>query len=176
MIYWQIFLSFFKIGLFAIGGAYSFLPLTEKEVVEKYHWLSKAEFLNLSGMVKIFPGAISIKYATYTGYKTGGILGVLIANFANLLAPTCLVIFAGALANRYKDAMYVRGIFKTIQLTVFAMIIATAFKAIELEQLKSWLSIIIVIAAFCLFVYTKIEPAIIIIVSGLLGLFLSCRW
>lgn len=175
MVYWHLFLSFFKIGLFAIGGAYSFLPLTEKEIVEKYHWLSKAEFLDVSGIVKIFPGAISIKYATYTGYKTGGILGVFIANFANLLAPACLIIFASALANKYKDVPYVKGVFKMIQLTVFAMIIATAFQTIELNQLKSWLSIIVIIIAFCLFVYTKIEPAIIIIISGALGFFLSCR-
>lgn len=175
MIYWQLFLSFFKIGLFAIGGAYSFLPLIEKEVVEKYHWLSKAEFLDMSGIVKIFPGAISIKYATYTGYKVGGICGVLIANFANLLAPACLVVFASALVNKYKDAPGIEGAFRMIKLTVFAMIIATAFQTIEVGQLKNWFSIIVIITAFSLFSYTKIEPAIIIIISGMLGLFLSFR-
>jgi len=169
MIYWQLFLSFFKIGLFAIGGAYSFLPLTEREIVEKYHWLSKAEFLDVSGFVKIFPGAISVKYATYTGYKTGGILGVIIANFANLLAPACFVIFASVLCNKYKDIPRVKAVFKIVQVTVFAMIIATAFQAIELNQLKSWFSILVIITAFCLFIYTKIEPAFIIIFAGILG-------
>ncbi len=169
MIYWQLFLSFFKIGLFAIGGAYSFLPLTEREIVEKYHWLSKAEFLDVSGFVKIFPGAISVKYATYTGYKTGGILGVIIANLANLLAPACFVIFASVLCNKYKDIPRVKAVFKIVQVTVFAMIIATAFQTIELNQLKSWFSIVVIIAAFCLFIYTKIEPAFIIIFAGILG-------
>ncbi len=174
MIYLQLFLSFFKIGLFAIGGAYSFLPLTEREIVEKYHWLSRAEFLDVSGFVKIFPGAISVKYATYTGYKTGGILGVIIANFANLLAPACFVIFASVLCNKYKDIPRVKAVFKIVQVTVFAMIIATAFQTIELNQLKSWFSIVVIITAFCLFIYTKIEPAFIIIFSGILG-FLFCR-
>ena len=169
MIYWQLFLSFFKIGLFAIGGAYSFLPLTEKEIVEKYHWLSKAEFLDVSGFVKIFPGAISVKYATYTGYKTGGIWGVIIANLANLLAPACFVIFASVLCNKYKDIPRVKAVFKIVQVTVFAMILATAFQTIELNQLKSWFSIAVVITAFCLFIYTKIEPAFIIIFAGILG-------
>ncbi len=175
MIYWQLFLSFFKIGLFAIGGAYSFLPLTEREIVEKYHWLSKSEFLNVSGFVKIFPGAISVKYATYTGYKIGGIWGVIIANLANLLAPACFVIFASVLCNKYKDLPQVKAIFKMVQLTVFAMILATAFQTIELNQLKNWISMIVIIAAFCLFIYTKIEPAVIIVFSGILGIFLFCR-
>ena len=45
MILLKLFLSFFRIGMFAIGGAYSFLPLIEREVVDKYHWLTKSEFL-----------------------------------------------------------------------------------------------------------------------------------
>ncbi len=145
------------------------MPLTEKEIVEKYHWLSKAEFLDISGLIKMFPGAISIKYATYTGYKMGGFLGAGIANFANLLAPACFVIFAAILGNKYKNLPRVKAIFKMIQLSVFAMIIATAFQTIELSQLKSWLSFIIIIIAFCLFIYTKIDPAVIIIFFGILG-------
>ncbi len=149
------------------------MPLTEREIVEKYHWLSKAEFLDVSGLVKIFPGAISVKYATYTGYKTGGILGVFIANFANLLAPACFVIFSSVLCNKYKDIPRVKAVFKIVQVTVFAMIIATAFQTIELSQLKSWFSIVVIITAFCLFIYTKIEPAFIIIFAGILGFFFN---
>jgi chromate transporter len=47
MILAKIFFTFFRIGLFAIGGAYSFLPLIQKEVVEKAHWLTKEEFLEV---------------------------------------------------------------------------------------------------------------------------------
>jgi len=172
MIYWQLFLSFFKIGLFAIGGAYSFLPLTEKEVVERYHWLSKPEFLDISGFVKIFPGAISVKYATYVGYKMGGYFGAVIANFANLLAPACFVMMATVLYTRLKATPHVKGAFKVIQLVIFAMIIAVAFQTISLAQLRSWTAILVVATAFSLFMFTKIEPAVIIVLAGLLGAFL----
>src|SRR3989338_5276217 len=94
MILIRLFVSFLKIGLLAIGGAYSFLPLLEKEIVEKYHWLTKDEFLDVMVAVKIFPGAISIKYATYTGYKLSGILGAIVANLGNLAGPVILTIFA----------------------------------------------------------------------------------
>ena len=88
MILFKLFLSFFRIGLFAIGGAYSFLPLIQREVVEKYHWLTKEEFLEVLGVVQIFPGAISIKFATYTGYKMAGVPGAIMANIGNLLILT----------------------------------------------------------------------------------------
>ena len=47
MILVRLFISFLRVGLFAIGGAYSFLPLIEKEVVQRYHWLTKEEFLDI---------------------------------------------------------------------------------------------------------------------------------
>jgi chromate transporter len=172
MIYWQLFLSFFKIGLFAIGGAYSFLPLTEKEVVEKYQWLTKAEFLDISGFVKMFPGAISVKYATYAGYKMGGILGVVVANFANLLAPAVCVMAASFLYFKFRQNPAVKGAFSMIQLVVFAMILAIAFQAIDIGQLARWQSLCVVVIAFALFVYSKIDPAVIIILAGIFGAFL----
>ena len=171
MIYWQLFLSFFKIGLFAIGGAYSFLPLTEKEVVEKYHWLTKSEFLDISGFVKMFPGAISVKYATYVGQKMGGFPGVFVANLANILAPASFVIFATVIYSKYKGIASVKNAFAMIQLVVFAMIIATAFQTIGFDQLKRWSALAVVAIAFSLFMYTKIEPAVLILFAGFLGAF-----
>jgi chromate transporter len=169
MIYLQLFISFFKIGLFAIGGAYSFLPLTEKEVVEKYHWLTRSEFLDISGLVKMFPGAISVKYATYVGQKMGGIWGVLVANFANLLAPACFVLFAAFMMNKYKGVPAVKNAFSAVQLVVFAMIMATAFQTVDINLLKRGPALLLIVAAFTLFITTKIEPALIILLAGLVG-------
>jgi chromate transporter len=77
MILLKLFLTFSKIGLFAIGGAYSFFPLAEKEIVQYHQWLDKAEFLEVLGIVKVFPGA-SIKIATHIGYKVAGVPGAII--------------------------------------------------------------------------------------------------
>lgn len=173
MVLIKLFVSFFKIGLFAIGGAYSFIPLLEAEIVEKYGWLTKEEFLEVLGLIKVFPGAISIKYATYTGYKIGGILGAVVANLGNFLAPILLVIFFGTLYWKHKDMPQVKGAFEMIQLVVFAMILATAFKLIPIGQLIQLRGIFIICIVFGLFIYTKIHPAIIIVSAGFIGAFLS---
>lgn len=167
-----LFLAFFRIGLFAVGGAYSFLPLIEKEVVERYHWLTKEEFLEVLGFVQVFPGAISVKYATYTGYKIAGIPGILVANLANLLTPVFLVLFATVLYMKYKNIAGVKNAFGTIRLVVFAMIIAVAFQLIPLRELASPRNFAVAAAAFILFIYAKIHPAFIIVAAGVLGAFL----
>ena len=173
MILLNLFLSFLKIGLFAIGGAYSFLPLIEREVVIKYQWLTKSEFLDMLGAVRVLPGAISIKFATYTGYKIAGVPGAIVANLGNILGPASLIIFASAIYAKYKDVPSVQGAFNVIQLVVFSMILAVAFQLVSSSQLLSVKNILIIVASFLLFFFTKIHPAIIIIAAGLLGAFLK---
>ncbi len=165
----NLFLAFFRIGIFAIGGAYSFLPLIQKEVVQNYHWLSREEFLEVLGLVKIFPGAISIKFATYTGYKVAGIPGAIVANLANILSPVVLILLATYLYSHYKDMPKVKNAFAVIQLVIFAMIIAVAFQSIDLKQLSDFKSWLIIVVAFGLFLYTQVHPALIIVVAGILG-------
>jgi len=169
MILFEIFMVFFRIGLFAIGGAYSFLPLLQKELVEQYAWLSKEEFLEVLGMVKIFPGAISIKFATYTGYKMAGIAGAVVANVANMLSPAILIILATYLYKNFKDVPQMKGALEMIQIAVFAMIIAVAFQTIDVASLVKWRNLLLIVVAFVLFLYTKIHPAFIIIGAGLIG-------
>ncbi len=169
MILINLFLAFLRIGLFAIGGAYSFLPLIEKEVVQRYHWLTIEEFLDVQGITQVFPGAISIKYATYTGYKMAGFLGALLANLGNILAPMLLVIFASAFYAKYKNAAGFKGTFEAIRFCIFAMIIAVAFQTVDMRNLIQFRSILIVVLSFILFSFTKVHPAIVITLAGILG-------
>lgn len=173
MILVKLFLVFTKISLFAIGGAYSFLPLLEKELVQRYQWMGREEFLDILGIVKVFPGAISIKYASYTGYKIAGLSGVIVANIGNLLGPLTLIIIASSFYAKYKNLPSVKGAFNMIQLSVFAMIIAVAFQLINVGQLMQLRSLLVIVISFTLFVYTKINPALIIIGTGILGAFLK---
>lgn len=168
-----IFLSFFRIGLFAIGGAYSFLPLLEKELVDKYHWLTKAEFLDVLAMVKIFPGAISIKYATYTGHKVAGIPGALAANVGIFLPPVIFVLCAASLYNKYKEVLPVQKGFEMIQLAAFAMIIAVAFRMIDINQLANMKNMLFIVVFFALFFCWNVHPAYVVVGAGLLGAILK---
>lgn len=167
----NLFLAFLRIGLFAVGGAYSFLPLIEREVVERYHWLSREEFLDILGVTQVFPGAISIKYATYTGYKIGGISGAISANLGNILAPMLLVIFASVFYTRHKGSAHFKGAFDAARLSVFAMIIAVAFQVINAHSLLQVKNILIVVVSFAIFIYTKVHPAIVIILAAIAGAF-----
>lgn len=170
MILVKLFLAFFQIGLFAVGGAYSFLPLIEKEVVQKYQWLSKEEFLDVLGITSVFPGAISIKFATYTGYKIAGVWGAVLANIGNMLAPCLIVIGASLFYLKHKNAPLVKSAFGMIELAIFAMIVAVAFQSINPVKLIQPRNLVVIILTFGLFLYARIHPAIIIISAGIIGI------
>lgn len=169
MVLLQLFISFLKIGLFAFGGAYSFIPLIEREVVQNHQWLAKAEFIEILGIVKVFPGAISIKFATYTGYKVAGVPGALVANFANILAPVLFIVAASFLYSKYKDVPFVKGSLEMIQYAVFAMIIAVGVQLVDKTGVYQLKNLVVVLGAFALFFLTKIHPAFIITGAAIYG-------
>jgi chromate transporter len=169
MVLLKLFLAFLKIGLFAFGGAYSFVPLIEREVVDNNQWLAKSEFLEILGIVKVFPGAISIKFATYTGYKVAGVPGAIVANFGNIMAPVLFIMVVSLLYSKYKDVPFVKGSLGMIQYAVFAMIIAVGLQLVDKTGVFQLKNAIVVLIAFAFFVLTKIHPAFIIMGAALYG-------
>jgi chromate transporter len=169
MILLKLFLAFFRVGFFAIGGAYSFLPLMEKELVEKYHWLDKPEFSQVVGMAELFPGAISIKFATYTGYKVAGIPGVIVANVANMLPPAFCMLLVSLVYAKYRNISAVKASLEMVRYAVIAMIIAIAIRLVDKNQLIQLKYLAVVVVSLALFTLTKIHPALIIIGAAIYG-------
>lgn len=165
----QLFAAFFKVGLFAVGGAYSFVPLMEKEVVQNHHWLQKSEFLEVVGMVEIFPGAISVKFATYTGYKVAGVPGAVVANVANVLPPVLFMTIASLIYWKYGKGPAVLGALQMVRYAVFAMMIAVAVKLVDTSRLADLKVLPVVIVAFLLLRLTPVHPALILIGAALYG-------
>jgi len=167
----QLFLSFLKVGSFSFGGAYSLLPLIENEVVNNHSWLTKNEFIKVLGMVEIFPGAISIKYASYTGYKVAGIPGILAANLGNLLVPAFLITAAYLFYSRFENNPYIKKAFEGIKFIIIGMILAIMFRYFS-DMSTSWKSILMVVLGIALTFLFKLNPAIIVIIGGIVSLVL----
>ena len=71
MIFVQLFLTFFLIGAFTIGGGYAMLTLIEHMVVDVHGWITEAAFTDIVAISQMTPGPIGINSATYIGYSRG---------------------------------------------------------------------------------------------------------
>ena len=81
MIFLQLFITFFSIGLFGFGGGYGMLSLIQGQVVTKYGWMTMGEFTDIVAISQMTPGPIGINSATYCGY-TGQRNGNVCTDFA----------------------------------------------------------------------------------------------
>ena len=67
--YLKAFCTFFKIGLFTIGGGYAMVPLIEEEVVNRKHWISQEEFIDLLAVSQSVPGVFAVNFSIYGTFK-----------------------------------------------------------------------------------------------------------
>jgi len=165
----NLFLSFLKVGTFSFGGAYSLIPIIEKEIVANHQWVTQDEFLKVLGMVEIFPGAISIKFATYTGYKIAGIPGAFIANLGNIITPAVLIIIGTYVYTRIESNPYVLKSFNAVKYAIAGMIIAIMIQYVTKNGMGYKEGIFIAVGMISVLLF-KLNPVVIIIISAILGL------
>ena len=87
MIYWQLFVSFFQIGLFSFGGGYAAMPLIRQQVVELHSWLTPTQFTDIVTISQMTPGPIAVNSASFVGMQIAGIPGSVVATLAAWRRP-----------------------------------------------------------------------------------------
>ena len=124
MIYLEIFLCYFQIGLFGIGGGYASLPLVQAMVVEQRGWLTFTEFADMITIAEMTPGPLALNTATFVGLKMGGAAGGALATLSCMLPSFIIVLLLYTLFKRYRDLRAVRGALEGIKPAVTALIAA----------------------------------------------------
>jgi chromate transporter len=68
----------FKVGALSYGGGFVIVPLMQADAVNRYHWLTSAQFLNAVALGQITPGPVLHTVAA-VGYAASGLRGGLLA-------------------------------------------------------------------------------------------------
>ena len=85
--FFQLFWTYLKIGTFTLGGGYAMIPLIQREVVDRQHWIDEEEFLNMIALAQAAPGIIAVNSAIFIGWRCGGWRGTAGAVLGAMLAP-----------------------------------------------------------------------------------------
>lgn len=172
MIWLQLFYTFFKIGLFCFGGGYAMLSLIRNEVVDRFGWMTGAEFTDIVAVSQMTPGPIGINAATYVGYTaTGGhVLGSVIATVSLCAPSVILMILVGRFLMRYRQHPAVQGIFRAIRPVVVGLIAAAALMMARPENFVDYRSYLIFSVAFVGAYFFRVHPILLMILGGLTGL------
>lgn len=179
MIYVELFLTFFLIGMFTIGGGYAMLSLIQNEVVTVHGWITDTTFTDIVAISQMTPGPIGINSATYIGYevlKQSGasefmsILGSFTATFAVVLPSFIIVLMLCKVYEKWKNHYMFQGIMQGLKPATLGLIGTAALSLANPDNFIDWKSFIICIVAFLALHYKKIGPLSIIGLSALVGL------
>lgn len=175
MIYLELFWVYFKIGLLGFGGGYAMLSLIQFEMVENHAWLSATEFADLVAVSQITPGPVSINLATYTGYNIGGIFGSLLATFSLILPSLAAMYFIIKLLLKYKESHAIKTTLSIMKPVIAGLIFSAAVLMMNKENFVDAglhgnnISTIICAATFIGIFFLKINPIVLILLSGAVG-------
>lgn len=167
-IYWNCFSTFFRIGLFTIGGGYAMIPLIEADVVDKNGWVDREEFLDLMAIAQSCPGIFAVNMSIFIGYKLRGVSGSVACALGTIM-PSFLIILGLALFfQQFRENVYVKSIFKGIRPAVVALIAAPVFKMGKSARI-GLTNVWIPVAGALLIWLLGVSPIYIIIIAGLGG-------
>ena len=180
----QLFISFFQIGLFSIGGGYAAMPLIQEQVVDLHGWLTMTQFADIMTIAEMTPGPIAINSATFVGIQIAGIPGALIATLGCIL-PSCMIVMTLAyIYYRFRGLSIVQGILSGLRPAVMAMIAAAGLGLFSMAlygqrefpavlTAPNWISLVIFAIGFFILRKWKISPIAVMLGSGAVGILLS---
>ncbi len=170
----ELFKTFFLIGLSAFGGGYAVIPLIQHYIVESKGWISVNEMIDITSISQMTPGPIFINAATFVGIKVEGLWGGLIATLGSVLPGLFIVLVLAYLFNKYGNLRFIQNILQGLKPTVVGLIWLAALTLLinTLQTHQNTLNLTslsaFIIATF-LSLKTKIDTLGIVAVGGLIG-------
>ena len=169
---WELYYTWFKMGLFTFGGGYAMLPMIQREVIDKHHWCSEEEIMDYYAIGQVTPGIIAVNTATFVGYDVMGIPGGIISTLG-VISPSIVIItiIAGLITN-FSELAVVQSALRGIQVAVCALMFTAVVKLYK-SSVKDTVTFVIFAVALVLAYFTKISTVILVIAAGAVGYALS---
>lgn len=175
----EIVLTFAQIGVLSFGGGYASISLVEKQVVDIKHWMSYAEFADIVTIDELTPGPVAINAATFVGTKMAGIPGAICATLGAILPSFILSLILIKVYSKYRELKPINGALNGLKSMVVAMILSTTisiclnalfyYAPIDLFAIDYVACILFIIALYILR-KTKLNPLLVMLACGLIGL------
>ncbi len=173
-LYLEMFISFFKVGLFTFGGGYAMIPIAKKEFVDYRNWLSEAELIDYYGISQVSIGNVTINTNALVGFHIAKKKGAMMAALATILPSIIVIVIIAALLEGIFQYPLVINIFKAIRIVVSALILNTTIRLVKMGVVDTF-GIILFPISLLLITFTKLNPIIMIIISANLGLYFYPR-
>ena len=184
MIYLLLYIEFFKIGLFAVGGGLATLPFLY-QLSFQTGWFDTAQIADMIAVSEITPGPLGINMATFAGFNSAGILGGIIATLGIVTPSVIIIIIVAGILQKFINNKYVQAAFTGLRPAVCALITIAVWEIVKVSvfdfplyeqtSILTDLFLLTNIAYFFILLILmfkiKLHPIIFIALSAVLGIF-----
>jgi len=170
--YWELFITFAKIGVMTFGGGMAMLPILQREVMENKHWASEEELTDYFAIGQCTPGIIAVNTATFVGQKLYGALGGVVATIGVVFPSLIIISILAGLINNFSDLAWVRNAFAGIQVCVCILILNAVVKLLKKSVVdkRTLVIFLLVLAGGCAL---NVSPVVFVVLSALAGIVLK---
>ena len=130
-IWWDLFVTFAKMGAITFGGGMAMLPILQREVVYLRHWATEEELIDYYAIGQCTPGIIAVNTSTFIGQKRGGVVGGIVASLGMVFPSLVFISIIAGLISNFSDIAAVRNAFAGIQVCVCVLIFNATLKLLK---------------------------------------------
>ena len=175
--FFDLYITFAKIGTFTIGGGLAMMPMMQKELIEKKHWMTEEDLIDYYAVGQSTPGMIAVNVATFVGYNQLGILGGIVATLGMVSPSIIIITILAGLINSIDEYPMVQKALRGINVAVAALFTSVIVKFAK-KTIKKPLHVLFMLISFSLVYFLKVQSFWIILAAILCGVvitFISIR-
>ncbi|MCI2106928.1 MAG: chromate transporter [Intestinimonas sp.] len=168
-LYLDLFLTFARVGGLTFGGGYAMLPILQREIVENKHWVTDEELTDYFAIGQCTPGIIAVNTATFTGHRTAGIPGGILATLGVVTPSTIIIGIIAAFLQNFSDLPVVIHAFAGVRACVCALILNSVIKLLKTSVIDKPAAVIYAVALL-FSAFLGLSPILVVLLAGVAGL------
>ena len=165
----ELFIVFFKLGAFTIGGGIAMLPLLQNTLIEEKKWFTKEEFVDIVAVCQSLPGVVAINMATYVGYKKKGLAGSIVSTFGVTIPSFVLILLIARGITALGDNGIAMGAMAGLRAAALGMVAVALIQLAPAAVKNKWAALAAALA-FVLIAILNVNTAYVIVLFAVLGI------
>lgn len=165
----ELFIVFFKLGAFTIGGGIAMLPLLQNTLINEKKWFTKEEFMDIVAVCQSLPGVVAINMATYVGYKKKGLAGSIVSTFGVTIPSFTMILIIAKFITSMGDNGVLMGAMAGLRAAALGMVVVAMIQLMPAAIKNKW-AMLAAIGAFVLIAILKVNTAYVILLFAVLGI------
>ena len=165
----ELFIVFFKLGAFTIGGGIAMLPLLQNTLINEKKWFTKEEFMDIVAVCQSLPGVVAINMATYVGYKKKGLIGSIVSTFGVTIPSFTMILIIARFITSLGDNGVLMGAMAGLRAAALGMVVVALIQLMPAAIKNKW-AMLAAVVAFVLIAVLKVNTAYVILLFAVLGI------